>query len=330
MFAAWVCLAFLVAACWGLTVVVNKRTLSFVDPIALNLILRGPTLVIMLLVVVPLTALHGWDLGFAMTWEAAGYIALSATVTWLIAFNAYYLALRLGAVGVVSPIMATDPVFTALFALVVLGASLTSLLLAGLVVATAGVALLSREGAEEPAIGPDAQVVTPDAGSVSPAALGVALDPRRALGERPTVIALAIVTAAGWGLAPVLIEQAQRALGGNSATMMLMSQAIGLILVLPIVVARRRVLLRPLRRGERRLLILLVLASAALESVFAIAYYFLIDNIGAVLTVLIIATSPVFSILGGILLLKESYNRRLAVGASLTLAGVAMAILGGR
>ena len=330
MFAAWVCLAFLVAACWGLTVVINKRTLSFVDPIALNLILRGPTLVIMLLVVVPLTALHGWDLGFAMTWEAAGYIALSATVTWLIAFNAYYLALRLGAVGVVSPIMATDPVFTALFALLVLGASLTSLLLAGLVVATAGVALLSREGAEEPAVGPDTQIVMPGAGSVSPAAVGVVLSSRGAPKERLTVIALAIVTAAGWGLAPVLIEQAQRALGGNSATMMLMSQAIGLILVLPIVVARRRVLLRPLREGERKLLVALVLASAALESVFSIAYYFLIDNIGAVLTVLIIATSPVFSILGGILLLKESYNRRLAVGASLTLAGVAMAISGGR
>ena len=112
--------------------------------------------------------------------------------------------------------------------------------------------------------------------------------------------------------------------------MMLMSQAIGLALVLPIVIARRRLLLRPLREGERRLLISLVLASAALEAVFSISYYFLIDNIGAVLTVLIIATSPVFSILGGVLLLKEKYNRWLAIGASLTLAGVVMAILGAR
>ena len=44
MFGVWVCLAFVNAACWGLTVVVNKRTLRLVDPIALNAILRVPTL----------------------------------------------------------------------------------------------------------------------------------------------------------------------------------------------------------------------------------------------------------------------------------------------
>lgn len=330
MFAVWICLAFLVAACWGLIVVINKRTLSLVDPIALNVILRAPTLAIMLVVVVPLTALHGWDLGFAMTWQAAGYIALSAIVTWLIAFNTYYLALRLGSVGVVSPIMATDPVFTALFAVLILGAALASLVLAGLLVATAGVALLSREGEDELVVGPDALVAAPAADSASIALAGPVQHSPGAPHERLTVVALAVATAAGWGLGPVLIEQAQRALGGNSATMMLMSQAIGLVLVLPIVVARRRLLLRPLRAGERRLLVSLVLTSAALEAVFSISYYFLIDNIGAVLTVLIIATSPVFSIVGGVLLLKEKYNRWLAVGASLTLAGVVMAILGTR
>jgi drug/metabolite transporter (DMT)-like permease len=326
VFAVWVGLAFLVAACWGLTVVVNKRVLNLVDPIALNVILRGPTLLIMLLFVVPLTVFHVWDLGFDMTWEAAGYMALSATVTWLIAFNTYYLALRLGSVGVVSPIMATDPVFTALFAVVILGASLTSMVLAGLVIATGGVALLSRSGEEEPAVGPDAQVA-PEPSSRS-TVRATTVRGSGALRGRTMIIALAVITAAGWGLGPVLIEQAQRALGGNSATMMLMSQAIGLMLVLPIVLARRRVLLRPLRHGERRLLISLILTSAVLEAVFAVAYYFLIDNIGAVLTVLIIATSPVFSILGGVLLLKEKYDRWLAFGASLTLAGVVMAILG--
>lgn len=131
MFGVWVCLAFINAACWGLTVVVNKRTLRFVDPIALNAILRVPTLVIMAVFIVPLTLLHGWSLGFGMTWAAAGYIALAATVTWLIAFNTYYLALRLGTVGVVTPIMATDPVFTALFVVLLLGATLGRLVMGG-------------------------------------------------------------------------------------------------------------------------------------------------------------------------------------------------------
>ena len=328
MFAVWVCLGFVNAACWGLTVVVNKRTLRFVDPIALNVVLRVPTLLIMAAFVVPLTTLHGWDLGFGLTWSAAGYIALSATVTWLIAFNTYYLALRLGAVGVVSPIMATDPVFTALFAVIILGSSLGGLVMAGLVVTTAGVVLLSRQVEQEPVLGPDAQVPAVASSSSAPADGQDVQVGRNWMSTGPTVILLAVVTAAGWGLAPVLIQEAQRALGGNSASMMLMSQAIGLILVLPIVIARRRVLLRPLRPGEGHLLAWLILISAVLEAVFAVAYYILIDHIGAVLTILIIATSPVFSILGGVLILKEHYTWWLAIGAALTLAGVGMAILG--
>ncbi len=43
-FWVWVLLAFGAAAAWGLTVVVNKRTLQYVDPFALNLIMRVPTI----------------------------------------------------------------------------------------------------------------------------------------------------------------------------------------------------------------------------------------------------------------------------------------------
>jgi drug/metabolite transporter (DMT)-like permease len=306
-------------------VVVNKRTLRFVDPIALNAILRVPTLIIMAAFIVPLTLLHGWSLGFNMTWAAAGYIALAAMVTWLIAFNTYYLALRLGTVGVVTPIMATDPVFTALFAVIFLGATLGRLVMGGLIIATAGVVLLSRQVEQEPAVGPDAQVsaLVPSGSPTTSAHKIPGL-----LGTKPTVVVLAVVAAAGWGLAPVLIQEAQRALGGNSASMMMLSQAIGFALVLPLVVARRRVIVRPLRPGERRLLGSLILTSAVLETVFAVAFYILIDHIGAVLTVLIIATSPIFSIIGGVLLLKERYTRSLAIGAAITLSGVVLAILG--
>lgn len=331
MFAVWVSLAFGAAACWGLTVVVNKRALSMVDPIALNAILRVPTLLIMTVVVVPLTLTHAWNLEFAMNRAAAGYLVLAAVVTWLIAFNAYYLALRRGDVGVLSPIMGTDPVFTALFAVVILGAGMSGGLVGGLAVTTAGVVLLSRQVEREPPVGPDAPVVAPPVGA-APADTTTAggRRPHRLLSSRPAVIGLAVAAAAGWGLGPVLIEQAQRALDGNSATMILLGQTIGLVLLCPIVLVRRRVLLRPLQPGEGRLLARLILISAVLEAAFAVSFYFLIDNIGAVLTVLIIATSPLFSILGGVVILRERYSRRLALGAALTLAGVAVAVLGGR
>ena len=129
------------------------------------------------------------------------------------------------------------------------------------------------------------------------------------LGIRPLVVVLAVVTAAGWGLAPVLIQEAQRSLGGNSASMMMMSQAIGFALILPLVVVCRRVMVRPLRRGERRLLGTLILASAVLETVFAVAYYILIDHIGAVLTVLVVDVFPIFSIMGGVLLTDAAHGR---------------------
>jgi drug/metabolite transporter (DMT)-like permease len=40
------------------------------------------------------------------------------------------------------------------------------------------------------------------------------------------------------------------------------------------------------------------------------------------LTVLVIATSPIFSILGGVVLFKERLGARLVVAAAITLAGV--------
>jgi len=388
----WVLIAFGVAAAWGFTVVLNKRTLQYVDPFALNMIMRVPTIVLLAIVASVLTLTGAWDLGFGMTWAAFGYITLSAVVTWLIAFNSYYLVLRLGALGVVTPIMATDPLFTAVFAVILLGSGLGTLVIVGLVVSTAGVVLLSHwmetssTPAVEPPVGGDGVPATgleseatrirgaaltapPETASAASAGPGAAAasaatgatagsaagaDPGgggtapRSLRGRDTpaviasatvgksaarlraeVIGLALVAAAGWGLGPVVIEMATRSVGGASVTMMLQSQTMGLLMLLPIVWRRHRIAVRRLLRNERRLVIRLVLTTSVLEMIFAVFYYILIDEIGAVLTVLIIASSPVFAILGGMWLLGERYGWKLAIGAIVTLAGVAIATLQG-
>src|SRR5450759_5737483 len=85
-----------------------------------------------------------------MSWAAAGYIAAGAAVTWLIAFNSYYYALHSGRIGVVSPLSSTDPLFTAVFAALIVGTTIAGLTIAGLVVAFAGVALISRWLGNEP------------------------------------------------------------------------------------------------------------------------------------------------------------------------------------
>jgi drug/metabolite transporter (DMT)-like permease len=58
------------------------------------------------------------------------------------------------------------------------------------------------------------------------------------------------------------------------------------------------------------------------EVAFSVVFYLLIQAIGAMLTVLVIATSPIFSILGGVVLFKERLGARLVVAAAITLAGV--------
>jgi drug/metabolite transporter (DMT)-like permease len=335
-FWVWVLLAFGAAAAWGLTVVVNKRTLRYVDPFALNLIMRVPTIALIAVVATVLTATGAWDLGFGMTSGSFAWITASAVVTWLLAFNAYYLVLRLGALGVVTPIMATDPLFTAVFAVILLNAAPGALVIAGLVVSTAGVVLISRW--MEPRADESSAAVTleplADAGQAGPPPLAPALvdqvAPQKSAARlRFDVIALALVAAAGWGLGPVFIELATESLGAASATMMLQSQTMGLLMLLPIVWRRHRVVVRRLTRPEWRLVVRLVLIASVLEAYFAVAYYLLIDEIGSVLTVLIIASSPVFAILGGMRLLGERYSWKLAIGAAVTLAGVAIATLQG-
>ena len=333
----WIVVAFGAAAAWGLTVVVNKRTLQYVDPFALNLVVRVPTIVLIAVVTVVLTLAGAWDLGFGVTWRSFGYITLSAVVTWLIAFNAYYLVLRLGALGVVTPIMATDPLFTAVFAVVLLRSHVGALVIIGLLVSTAGVVLISRwmEARSEPprlaaplepladagALGPPPTVPPPTAGAQAAGKSAARL--------RFEVIALALSAAAGWGLGPVLIELAARSLGAVSASMMLQSQMMGLLMLVPIVWRRHRVTVRRLTSSEWRLVVRLILVASVLEMYFAIAYYVLIDEIGSVLTMLIIASSPVFAILGGVRFLGERYSWKLVVGAGVTLSGVAIATLQG-
>ena len=92
----------------------------------------------------PLTVLQLWDNGFGINAAAAVWMALAAVATWLIAFSAYYYALRGARVAVVAPILSTDPLWTALFAWLILGATFGALTLAGMVVAMAGVLLITR------------------------------------------------------------------------------------------------------------------------------------------------------------------------------------------
>ena len=219
-------MAFVAAACWGAVVVLNKRVLDYVRPIPVNFLVLVVSTVSLVVIAVPLSLSHLWPLGFAMTWAAAGYIAASATVIWLLAFTTYYYALRSGRVGVVGPLSSIDPLFTAVFAAVIVGTAIAGLTIAGLVVALIGVALISRWMGDEP---------EPHA----PALEGASGPGPAVHASAATVVALSLITAAGWGFGPVMIELAERSTGGASTTMMVFGEALGVVLLAPVVLARR-------------------------------------------------------------------------------------------
>jgi len=317
-----VLVGFFLAADWAFVIVLNKRLLAFFDPLPLNFVLRLVTLAAIVVITVPLTVFAWWDLEFALSADALGYIVAAAIITWVIAFNAYYYALRTGRASVVSPITATDPIWAALFAPLVLGTALDPLVVGGLLVATGGVVLIARWMREEPALLPEqAALPAPADGAASAAGAG---------GGRAGVlrmVVLAMVAAAGWGLGPVVIELAENANGGASASMPLISQSLGALLIGGILVVRRGPLMTAPLGAARRRVILLLLVAGLLEAVFAVLYYLIIEAIGAVLTLLLGATSPVFAIIGSAVFLKERVDRRLVGAALLTMAGVVVAIV---
>ena len=105
-YAIWIVAAFGMTALWALVVVVNKKILESVTPVAVNFFIRLVAIAGLLLITVPLTVFGLWSNGFGINAAAAGWIALSAVATWLVAFNAYYYALRGERVAVVAPISA--------------------------------------------------------------------------------------------------------------------------------------------------------------------------------------------------------------------------------
>lgn len=315
----WVGCGLVLAASWGVVTVVNKRLLEDVHPVPLNFLVRAVAIGGLIVMTVPLTALHLWPYGFGINAAAFGYIAVSACVTWLVAFSAYYYALRAGSVAIVAPLTSTDPLWTAVFSLLLIGIALQASTLVGIAVTILGVVLISRwmEGGAGAMAGPADGALTPlPADLTRPAAPGGAL----------LVISLSLVAAAGWGLGPVLVQMAEEAYGAPSAFMMLESQLIGLLALGAFIAWRRAPLFtRRLTTPARRRMLWFLLASGALEAVYSVLFYLVIEHIGAVLTMLLSSTSPVFGIAAGMLFLKERLSARLALAVAITMAGVVIA-----
>jgi drug/metabolite transporter (DMT)-like permease len=267
---------------------------------------------------VPLLALGAVDAGLGLNRRGFAYILLDAVI-FVIATQTYFAALRRGRVTVVSPIAATDPLWTALFAVALVGASLSLPVVLGIVVATVGVVLFGRFLEHDPE--PLGDVLPPPAVSVGASAQNGAI-------EGLQVVVLSLVTAACWGVGPVLIELAIGANGSLTFTMIVLGQGLAAATLVPVLLVRRRpVLISGLSPARRRRGVTLLLAVGLIEAVYETVLFMIVDQIGSVLMVLILATSPLWSLAFAMLLLKERPGRRLGLAAAVTLCGVFVATL---
>ena len=139
-----------------------------------------------------------------------------------------------------------------------------------------------------------------------------------------------MLTAAGWGLGPVLIDLAADAYGRVTATMMILSQVCGALMLGAILLWRRPGLAAcPLTPAARRKAIWLIVLAGLLESMVSVLFYLTIVALGPVLAMLIMATTPVFSIVFGVVFLRERPGLRLTLAAVVTVVGVLIATLDG-
>jgi len=128
----------------------------------------------------------------------------------------------------------------------------------------------------------------------------------------------------------VLIEQAADAYGRATATMMLLSQVFGALMLGALLLWRRPpIAARPLTREARRSAVRLIFLAGLLEASVSVLFYLTIVALGPVLAMLIMATTPVFSIVFGVVFLRERPGLRLTLAAAVTVAGVLIATLDG-
>ena len=71
------------------------------------------------------------------------------------------------------------------------------------------------------------------------------------------------------------------------------------------------------------------MAAGLLEAAVSVLFFLSIAALGPVLTMLIMATTPVFTIVFGVAFLRERVGLRLALAALVTVAGVMLAALDG-
>ena len=308
---AWgVFIAFAHAVCWSVTSIVLRHLSQRLDPFVLN----GLRALLGAMVIVAWFLAAGTPGAGTFTAERILLIVAAIVVGGLIGDTCSVVALRLVGVGRTVPVTCSFPIFTMLFAFLLLGEAPPVLAVFGaLLVVGAGAVLSLPERRAGGASKPAPKETT-------------ARVPDVARRQRRVGLLLASVTAAVWGLEVILTAKAAEGM----TTLAVNAVRVPIAALLSLSVALRRpgaldAAERVLR--DRRTLWLLILGGLLGWVVVGMLYVESIKLAGATFTAIIGATAPLYAAPLSALLLREPPGAMTLAGTVLAVAGVILVLV---
>ena len=124
---------------WGIAPIFGKLGLGATQPLAA---LTVRSVIISLLLLITVTIKGQWGFVAEMTAKSAVFIAMEGICAALLGQLAYYYALKLGEVGLVSPIVAAFPLVAVFLGIVFLGETVTPYKVIAALLIVTGIVLL--------------------------------------------------------------------------------------------------------------------------------------------------------------------------------------------
>lgn len=280
--------AVLASFCWSIAAVLYRRAVSGLnDPLATSG-LRVP-LALAFMATLSLFLEKGGSLAFLLvSWEALFWVLLATTIAIIIGDTLYMVALRNAGVSIGYPVGYVYPVYATLFAVLLLGETLTVGLVAGLALSLTGIWLSSFK-------------------------------PPSRLGDRRRVfigVMAAVLAGLSWGLGSVVFKVA---VINVDPLIVNVIKLIYLLLIMSPFIVRLKVKL------IKEYLAYALLGGLFGLGIGDWLLYVSLAAIGAARAATLTTSSPLISILLAFLFLKEEVSWKQAAGACLIITGVLLA-----
>jgi DME family drug/metabolite transporter len=288
------------AFCWAIAPILYRQALFKTNPVSANIVRCVTNAFVMLFLLVALGkvgALTGLPLNVVAIVVVSGVIGLG------IGDTLYLLGLKSVGVSVAVPLAATYPLFSLVWATVLLGEPVTALAIAGAVLILVGIWLLSRDKNGQAALSKG----------------------RLAL----TGVAVSLTTAFVWSVSITLMNVAVTMPGVNSIdanyaiiTTRIAAMALILLLLAPVIDRNRGFL-----KMKRKTILLLCLGGLVANAIGWLLMNYSFLNILEAQAVPISSTTPLFSALAGFVLFREKVTVNRVFGAVIIVAGVVLIFL---